>query len=169
MPDVHQAPANVETVGAVDLSVRVTEDHIGLLNSESVNTFRIQRGVRPWGARTASSDPQWRYISIRRLFIMLRRSLEAGFAWISFEPNDSRTWEQVHSRTVAFLTELQGKGMLVGGNADQAFIVKCDGELNSPEFVDNGILNCEISVAPVAPAEFITISLVQTMSGPQGG
>ena len=54
----------------------------------SVNTFRLQRGVRPWGARTASSDPEWRYISVRRLFIMLRRSLEAGFAWITFEPNN---------------------------------------------------------------------------------
>ena len=64
------------------MSLRVTEDHIGLLNADAVNTFRLQRGVRPWGARTASSDPQWRYIPVRRLFIMLRRSLEAGFAWI---------------------------------------------------------------------------------------
>ena len=57
---VHYAPANLEIEGAVDVSLRVTEDHIGLLNSEAVNTFRLQRGVRPWGARTASSDPQWR-------------------------------------------------------------------------------------------------------------
>jgi uncharacterized protein len=166
---VHQAPANIEITGALDLSLRVTEDHIGILNSESVNTFRIQRGVRPWGARTCSSDPQWRYITVRRLFVMLRRSLEAGFSWISFEPNSHNTWELVRSRTETFLGELQAKGMLVGGNADRAFIVKCDGETNPPENIDNGLLNCEISVAPVSPAEFITISLVQTMSGPQAG
>src|SRR5258706_1697779 len=62
---VHQAPANLEIEGANDVSLRVTEDHIGLLNSEAVNTFRLQRGVRPWGARTASSDPNWRYVPIR--------------------------------------------------------------------------------------------------------
>ena len=160
---VHHAPANIEVEGVQDVALRVTEDHIGLLNSESVNTFRLQRGVRPWGARTASSDPEWRYISVRRLFIMLRRSLEAGFAWITFEPNNHATWSLVHQRTATFLTDLHNKGMLVGGNPQEAFFVKCDAETNPPDQVDTGIMICEIGVAPVVPAEFIMISLVQNM------
>ncbi|HTL35983.1 MAG TPA: phage tail sheath C-terminal domain-containing protein [Kofleriaceae bacterium] len=160
---VHQAPANIEIMGARDVSLRVTEDHIGVLNADSVNTFRIQRGVRAWGARTASSDPQWRYISVRRLFIMLRRSLEAGFAWSAFEPNTPRTWNELKNRTTAFLAGLHSLGMLAGGNPDEAFFVKCDAETNPPDQVDNGLLVCDIGVAPVAPAEFIMISLVQTM------
>lgn len=163
---VHHAPANLPIEGAVDVSLRVTEDHLGLLNSDAVNTFRIQRGVRPWGARTASSDPQWRYVPIRRLFIMLRRSLEAGFAWTTFEPNEQRTWDLVRDRTVAFLSSLHAKGMLVGGNPEQAFFVKCDAETNPPDQVDSGLLICDIGVAPVSPAEFIMISLTQTMTGP---
>ncbi len=164
---VHHAPANLEIETAKDVSLRVTEDHIGILNADSVNTFRLQRGVRPWGARTASSDPQWRYIPIRRLFIMLRRSLEAGFAWTSFEPNTPDTWKLVKSRTEAFLTNLYSMGMLAGGNSGEAFFVKCDAETNPPDQVDNGQLVCDIGVAPVAPAEFIMISLVQTMAGSQ--
>lgn len=163
---VHHAPANLEIQAAVDVSLRVTEDHIGLLNSESVNTFRLQRGVRPWGARTASSDPQWRYVPTRRLFIMLRRSLEAGFAWASFEPNTPRTWDTVKGRLTSFLADLFVKGMFVGGNPEQAFFVKCDAENNPPEQVDSGLLICDVGVAPVSPAEFIMISLVQTMSAP---
>ncbi|MDX2089428.1 MAG: phage tail sheath subtilisin-like domain-containing protein [Kofleriaceae bacterium] len=163
---VHAAPANIEIVGADDVSLRVTEDHIGLLNSDSVNTFRLQRGVRPWGARTASSDPQWRFIPVRRLFIMLRRSLEAGFAWTTFEPNTQPTWDLVKGRTLAFLSTLHNKGMLSGGNPDEAFFVKCDAETNPPEQVDSGLLICDIGVAPVSPAEFIMISLTQTMTGP---
>lgn len=161
---VHHAPANLEIEGVQDVALRITEDHIGILNSESVNTFRLQRGVRPWGARTASSDPEWRYISVRRLFIMLRRSLEAGFAWITFEPNSHRTWELVTQRTITFLTDLHNKGMLVGGNPEEAFFVKCDAETNPADQVDSGMLLCEIGVAPVVPAEFIMISLVQTMA-----
>ncbi len=162
---VHFAPANLEIIGAVDVSLRVTEDHIGILNADSVNTFRLQRGVRPWGARTASSDPQWRFVSVRRLFIMLRRSLEAGFAWTTFEPNSPATWDLVRNRTIAFLTNLYSLGMLVGGNPEEAFFVKCDAETNPPEQVDNGLLVCDIGVAPVSPAEFIMISLVQNMAG----
>jgi hypothetical protein len=162
---VHFAPANLEIEGAQDVSLRVTEDHIGILNADAVNTFRLQRGVRPWGARTASSDPEWRFISVRRLFIMLRRSLEAGFAWTTFEPNNPATWDLVRNRTVAFLTNLYSLGMLVGGNPEEAFFVKCDAETNPPEQVDNGQLVCDIGVAPVSPAEFIMISLVQNMAG----
>ena len=164
---VHHAPANLEIIGAEDVSLRVTEDHLGQLNSEAVNTFRLQRGVRPWGARTASSDPQWRYIPVRRLFIMLRRSLHAGFAWVTFEPNEPRTWDLMVTRIKTFLSDLHSKGMLVGGNAEQAFFVKCDAENNPPEQVDSGMLICDIGVAPVSPAEFIMISLTQTMTGPE--
>jgi uncharacterized protein len=166
---VHVAPANVTIVGATDVALRVTEDHLGLLNSDSVNSFRIQRGVRPWGVRTSSSDPDWRYINIRRLFIMLRRTLEAGYAWVTFEPNSERTWEFVRDRTVAFLSDLQKRGMLAGGNPDEAFFVKCDAETNPTENIDRGILICEIGVAPVTPAEFIMISLTQQMGTPGSG
>jgi hypothetical protein len=163
---VHHAPANLEIEGVQDVALRVTEDHIGILNADSVNTFRIQRGVRPWGARTASSDPEWRYIPIRRLFIMLRRSLEAGFAWITFEPNNHVTWEIVRRRVSEFLAGLHTRGMLAGGNLEEAFFVKCDAETNPAEQVDSGMLLCDIGVAPVHPAEFIMISLTQTMNTP---
>lgn len=162
---VHCAPANVAIIGAEDVGLRLTEDHIGLLNQDAINSFRIQRGVRPWGARTASSDPAWRYISVRRLFIMIRRSIESGYAWVTFEPNTSRTWDLVRDRTVSFLTQLHQKGMLAGGNPEQAFFVRCDAETNTSDQVDAGILRCEVGIAPVLPAEFILISLTQTMGG----
>lgn len=161
---VHVAAANAELVGAEDLSLRVTEDDVGLLNHDAVNTFRLQRGVRPWGARTASSDPNWRYTTVRRLFIMLRRSLELSFAWLTFEPNSPPTWDFVTRSVTEFLTDLWKRGMFVGGKEDEAFFVKCDAESNPPEKIDNGILTCEIGVAPVSPAEFIMVSLVQEMN-----
>ena len=164
---VHNAPANQEIHAIDDLALRITEDHIGLLNSDSVNTFRLQRGVRAWGTRTASSDPEWRYIPIRRLFIMLRRSLEAGFAWTTFEPNNLQTWDSVRNRTSEFLSTLHTKGMLAGRNGDEAFFVKCDAENNPPEQVDSGFMICDIGVAPTTPAEFIMISLTQVMGSPE--
>ncbi|MCG8422569.1 MAG: phage tail sheath subtilisin-like domain-containing protein [Proteobacteria bacterium] len=158
---VHYAPGNVPISGVTDLALRVTEDHLGDLNAEGVNSFRVQRGVRPWGVRTASSDPDWRYINIRRLFIMLRRSLEAGMSWVPFESNDQKTWDTVHTLVSEFLEELFRQGMFAGGSPADSFYVKCDAEVNPPETVDRGYLICEIGVAPVHPAEFIIVHLTQ--------
>lgn len=163
---VHVAPANVPLASIVDVSLNVTEDHLAILSADGINGFRIQRGVRPWGGRTASSDASWRYISVRRLFIMLRRSLESGYAWAAFEPNNEKTWGFVQERTRAFLRDLHRKGMFAPGDADAVFYVKCDEETNPPESVQSGRMICEVGIAPVVPAEFITLSMNQEMNGP---
>lgn len=162
---VHQAPANVAVLDAVDLTVPVTEDDLGALNAEGINVMRLFRGIRPWGARTASSDPRWRYINVRRLFIMLRRSIESGMSWAAFEHNHEKTWENLREMVAAFLGGLHQRGMFASGNAEDAYYVKCDADINPPEAVANGILACEIGVAPAIPAEFIVISVQQNTGG----
>jgi phage tail sheath protein FI len=84
-------------------------------------------------------------------------------AWLTFEPNDERTWSTVRSLTTSFLSQLYGMGMFSGGKAEEGFYVKCDAELNSADVVEKGQLICQIGVAPVLPAEFIMIEVVQTM------
>ncbi len=160
---VHRAPANEPLQGVVDLSVAVTEDDQGLLNAESINTFRIFRGIRPWGARTASSDIDWRYVNVRRLFIMMRRSLEEGSRWAVFEPNTPNTWDSLKSRVTAFLDKLYQKGMFAGGSPQDSFYVKCDAETNPSDEVDAGKLTIEVGVAPAIPAEFIVIRVTQKL------
>jgi phage tail sheath protein FI len=166
---VHQAPANVPLRAAVDLSLPVSEDHQGILNSEQINTFRLSRGIRPWGARTASSDPDWRFLNVRRLFIMMRRSLEQGSQWVMFEPNYHKTWEILTDMVTAFLREMFDKGMFARGNPEDCFYVKCDEETNPSDAVNKGLLTCEIGVAPAVPAEFIMIRVTQKMGEAAAG
>jgi phage tail sheath protein FI len=97
---------------------------------------------------------------------MLRRSLETGFSWVTFEPNDTATWDTLQRTTAEFLMDLWKRGMLVGGKAEEAFFVKCDAETNPQDNIDQGILVCDIGVAPVSPTEFIMVSLVQEMGTP---
>jgi phage tail sheath protein FI len=51
-----------------------------VLNPEGINCFRFfeGRGMLVWGARTISSDPEWKYVNIRRYFAYLERSIERG-------------------------------------------------------------------------------------------
>ena len=102
-------------------------------------------------------------MNVRRLFIMLRRSLEAGTQWCVFEPNTRTTWRLLADSVDLFLGQLHAKGMFVGGNPAEAFYVKCDEETNSDETRDAGMLVCDVGVAPVSPAEFIVIRVVQKL------
>jgi uncharacterized protein len=162
---VHAAPGNVPLVDAIGVSVPVTEDDLGALGAEGVNVLRLGRGIRPWGVRTASSDPMWRYINVRRLFIMLRRSIESGMAWVTFEHNTDRTWDSVRDMVSGFLGDLHQRGMFAGGKPEDCYFVRCDAETNPADAVARGVLTCEIGVAPAIPAEFIVISVTQNTGG----
>jgi phage tail sheath protein FI len=160
---VHKAPANEVVDGALGLALNLNEDHLGLLNEDGINALRALpgRGIRIWGARTCAEDPDWRYINVRRLFIMLRRSLEEGTQWAAFEPNDPRTWDRLNGRVTQFLTELWGQGYFAGAGPEDSFFVKCDAQTNTREVRDVGQLIMEIGVAPAIPAEYIIFNVVQ--------
>ncbi len=163
---VHRAPANVAMSRVEDVELRITEDHVADLNNSAVNTFRVSRalGVRPWGAKTASTDPDWKFINVRRLFIMLRRAIESQLDWVPFEANDRNTWDSITARLNGLLGKLFQRGMFAGGNSSDAYYVKCNDETNPPEFQKEGKLVCEIGIAPSHPTEFIVIQVEQEMA-----
>lgn len=162
---VHNPPANQELDGAIDLEILLNDAHLGHLNAEGVNCIRYfpNRGIRVWGARTLSSDPSWRYINVRRILTMLVRVLQEGTQWVVFEPNEPSLWGRVTLNVTEFLDRLKGKGYFKGETREQSFYVKCDGETNTPEVRDAGMLVMEIGVAPVRPAEFLVFRIKQTL------
>lgn len=164
---VHKAPANEVIRGVVGIGCDLTSREQELLNPVGINCIRTfaGRGIRIWGARTLSSEPEWRYLNVRRLFNYLEESILNGTQWVVFEPNDDALWARVRRTISAFLTNEWRKGALFGLTPDEAFFVKCDRETNPPESVDLGQLICEIGVAPVKPAEFVIFRLSQFSGG----
>ena len=163
---VHKAPANEIVRGALGLKYNVSKGEQDLLNPKGINAIRFMNGgIRIWGARTLSSDPSWRYINVRRLFIMVESSIERATQWVVFEPNDHRLWKRVQRTISSFLTLLWRNGALMGTSPEQAFYVKCDDETNPPEVIDAGQLVVEIGLAPVKPAEFVIFRIGQMASG----
>jgi len=164
---VHKAPANEVIRGVIDLELNITATEQELLNPVGVNCIRTfpGRGIRIWGARTLSSDPAWRYVSIRRLFNYLEESILNGTQWAVFEPNDRALWAKIRRTIAAFLVNEWRKGALFGSTPDEAFYVKCDDETNPAEGIDAGQVVCEIGVAPVKPAEFVIFRLAQFSGG----
>ncbi len=164
---VHKAPANEVVMGSNGLAFQITQAEQGALNQNGINCIRSfpGRGIRVWGARTMSSDPEWRYINVRRLFNYVSESIMEGTQWSVFEPNDQRLWMQLRIAASNFLMRTWREGALFGATPEQAFFVKCDDETNPPEVVEAGQVICEIGIAPVKPAEFVIFRLSQFSAG----
>jgi len=164
---VHKAPANEIMRGALGLRYQISRGEQDILNPRGINCIRLMQGngIRIWGARTLSSDPSWRYINVRRLFIMVETSIERATQWVVFEPNDFRLWKRVTRTIASFLTLVWRQGALMGETPEKAFFVKCDEETNPPEVIDVGQLIVEIGLAPVKPAEFVIFRIGQMPAG----
>jgi phage tail sheath protein FI len=164
---VHKAPANEIVRGALGLRYQISRGEQDILNPRGINCIRLMQGngIRIWGARTLSSDPSWRYINVRRLFIMVETSIERATQWVVFEPNDFRLWKRVTRTISSFLTLVWRQGALMGETPEKAFFVKCDEETNPPEVIDVGQLVVEIGLAPVKPAEFVIFRIGQMPAG----
>lgn len=160
---VHKAPANEVVKACVGLDCAFNKGEQDILNPKGVNLIRSfpGQGIRVWGARTVSSDPSWKYVNIRRLFIFIEESIKANTNWAVFEPNDQALWTRVQRTISVFLNNMWRNGSLAGASADEAFFVNIGRNTMSQDDIDNGRLVCVIGVAPVKPAEFVIFRITQ--------
>ncbi len=160
---VHKAPANEVVRSALRFERLVTTGEQEVLNPLGVNCLRYfaGRGHRIWGARTTSSDPEWKYINIRRYFLYLEHSIDRGTQWAVFEPNGERLWANIRETVTDFLHNEWVNGALLGDKPEQAFFVRCDRSTMTQNDLDNGRLICLIGVAAIKPAEFVVFRIGQ--------
>ena len=163
---VHKAPANEPVRACVGLDCQFNKGEQDILNPKGVNLIRSfpGMGIRVWGARTATSNPSWKYVNVRRLFIFIEESIRANTNWAVFEPNDEVLWVRVRRTIEVFLTGMWRAGSLAGSSPEEAFFVNIGHDTMSQDDIDNGRLICVIGVAPVKPAEFVIFRISQKTS-----
>lgn len=163
---VWKAPANEGVLQTLAPTVDISQERQARLNvdatsGKSINAIRsfAGRGILVWGARTlAGNDNEWRYVNVRRLFIMIEESTKAASAFAVFEPNDANTWLKVRGMIESFLYGLWEQGALQGSTPAQAYFVNVGlGTTMNPDDVLEGRMIVEIGIAAVRPAEFIIL------------
>jgi len=164
---VWKAPANEVVKGALGLERDIDKGVQEVLNPLGVNCIRALsgRGIRIWGARTMTLDPEWRYVNVRRLMTYLEASLDKGLQWAAFEPNAPELWAKVAQAATDFLYKVWRDGGLLGAKAEEAFFVRCDRSTMTQADLDAGRLVCLIGVAAVRPAEFVLFRVGQNIAG----
>lgn len=171
---VWAAPAGVQATiaGATDLVVLPTDAESTALNLTGVNVLRQfpNRGVVVWGARTlagsASGDPEFRYLPVRRLALFIERSVDRGLAYATLEPNAEPLWQRVRTDVTHFMQRLFTSGALQGHTPTQAFYVRCGRDTMTEDDIDNGRLNVTIGIAPTRPAEFVILRIGHRLGDP---
>jgi Bacteriophage tail sheath protein len=164
---VWKAPAGTEAIlgGAVGMAADLGEVQHGDLNNHPLSIAVIRKfpttGIVAWGARTVSSDPEYKYIPVRRMAIFLRVSIYNGIQWAVFEPNDEPLWASLRLNITAFMNTLFRRGAFQGTTPSQAFFVKVDSETTTQADIDLGIVNVLVGFAPLKPAEFVVVRISQ--------
>lgn len=165
---IWKAPAGINAVlQGAEVAVNITDDQNGLLNPRGVNGLRSfpVYGNISWGARTlAGADAlssEWKYINVRRLFNYVEESLFQSLKWAVFEPNDEVLWSKIRTQVATFLAGLYSQGAFVGAGEGSSYFVICDGTNTTPVDIDLGMVNVDIGIAPVKPAEFIVLRFSQ--------
>lgn len=164
---VWKSPAGTEAmvVGARGLATSLTDVQQGDLNNHAKSICAIRSfpasGIVSWGARTVSSDPEYKYIAVRRTAIFLRVSIYNGIQWAVFEPNDVPLWASLRLNIGTFMNTLFRRGAFQGSKPSDAYFVKCDGETTTQADIDLGIVNVLVGFAPLKPAEFVVVKIRQ--------
>jgi phage tail sheath protein FI len=160
---VHEAPANEVVLGAVELETAVSDRDQEILNPVGINAIRdlraTGRGLLVWGARTLSSDVEWKYVSVRRLAIFIEASLQGGLEWAVFEPDGEGLWGRMRALAEEFLLGVWRSGALQGDKPEEAFFVRIDRTTMTQGDIDQGRLVMVVGVATVKPAEFVVLRI----------
>jgi phage tail sheath protein FI len=167
---VFKAPAGTEAHigGAVGLASMITDTQQDFLNPVGVNVIRSfpASGIVIWGARTLAtlSNPEYRYIPVRRTAIFLEQSIYNGIQYAVFEPNDAGLWASLRLNITAFMMLQFRAGAFQGKTPTEAFFVKVDETTTTQADIDAGSVNILVGFAPLKPAEFVVLQLTQKVN-----
>jgi hypothetical protein len=131
------------------------------LYKEAVNpivTFPGQ-GTVLFGDKTFTAKPSaFDRINVRRLFIVLEKSIAVAAKFQLFEFNDDFTRAQFRNLVEPFLRNVQGRRGIVD------FRVKCDATNNTGEVIDRNEFVASIFIKPNRSINFITLNFVAARS-----
>ena len=148
--------------GAVKLAFNPTKAQRDILYPARVNpvaTFPGQ-GTVLFGDKTALSKPSaFDRINVRRLFILLEKSIATAAKFQLFEFNDEFTQAQFRNLVEPFLRDIQGRR----GITD--FSVVCDGTNNTGEVIDRNEFVADIFIKPARSINFIQLNYIAVRTG----
>ncbi|WP_426482350.1 phage tail sheath family protein [Chryseobacterium sp. R2ACT005] len=163
---VWKAPANVNISNVITPTEKISDHEQAALNiddfGKSINAIRTftGKGTLIWGARTLEGkdknnegkDNEWKYVHVRRYYNMIRQAINEALNKFINEPNIPHTWLRAKTMLENFLNQQWMEGALAGSTPKEAYEVTVKGVEGTT------IMNVDLKIALVRPAEFIVLS-----------
>lgn len=173
--NVWTAPAGANR-GIIDDALSLTlstgavlsEGERDVLNPVGINVMQSfrGRGNMIFGQRTQQSKlSALSFVNVRRLLIVLEKSMVISLQSFVFEPNNELTRFRVEALLNSYLDDLSSQGAFQTEANDQGFHVVCDATNNTPTVIDNSELRVDVFVKPSRAIEFIRLRTIVTDSG----
>ena len=172
---VSAAPAGISDFGYVEgvigIERLVSDNQQSELNPIGVNCIRLLdraqggKGVYVYGARTLSTNNNFKYVPMRRTLTFIEESVRLSTQFGIFKKNGPQLWSELSSVIESFLSQFWREGNLAGGSEREAFFVEINGSTTSNDDIQNGIVRGRIGVSLFRPAEFIVFTFTQTQNG----
>ena len=152
--------------GVIKNSVKLgwdqTKVHRDTIYPKAINpvvTFPGQ-GTVLYGDRTHTTKPSaFDRINVRRLFIILEKSIATAAKFTLFEFNDAFTRSQFTALVEPFLREVKGRRGIYD------FLVVCDETNNTPAVVDANEFVGDIFIKPARSFNYIQLNFIATRTG----
>jgi uncharacterized protein len=166
---VWKSPAGIHILGATATSQNHSSTDVGTLVDRGIDVIRseVGQGIVVWAARTTSLDSEFKYISVRRLFALIERSIQEGTKWVVFEPDGGPMFIVLRRSIEMFLQNLWKSGALAGQKADEAYFVRCDQTTMTQDDIEHGRIVAVVGVAPIRPVEFVILRITWQRDVPQ--
>jgi len=117
-------------------------------------------GILLFGDKTLLAKPSaFDRINVRRLFILLEKSIANMAKSFLFEFNDAFTRSRFTATVEPFMRDIQGRGGV------QDFAVVCDDSNNTAEVIDRNEFRGDIYIKPSRSINFIQLQFVAVRSG----
>ena len=118
------------------------------------------QGIVLFGDKTALASPSaFDRINVRRLFLVIEKTIGNAAKGVLFELNDEFTRNNFNNVVEPYLRDIQARR----GITD--FLVVCDSSNNTPDLIDKNEFVAEIYIKPARSINFITLTFVATRTG----
>jgi phage tail sheath protein FI len=118
------------------------------------------QGIILFGDKTLTNRPSaFDRIGVRRLFIILEKTISRSAQSSLFELNDDFTRSQFISTVTPFLRDIQGRNGIVD------FRVVCDTTNNTPQVIDGNQFVGDIYIKPTRSINYVQLNFVAVATG----
>jgi len=145
-----------------------TEGERDTLYVDQINPLQIFSGSSPriWGQKTLQKKGSATdRINVRRLLIVIEKSMAISLRQFVFEPNDEITRFRIEALLNSYLGDLSAQGAFQTEGEDQGFHVVCDSTNNTAVVIDDNELRVDVFVKPSRAAEYIRLQTIVTATG----